>query len=134
MHPPGGSILLIDDNPLFLKLLSETFQENGFSVTTASDGIEGIKAFIDNSPDVVICDMIMPRMGGVSACMEISRRAGSRQPVIVLLTSMFHGAPHEHEMPEMGARVHISKSTSPLDVVIIVEQLLERKKILQTTD
>jgi hypothetical protein len=41
---------------------------------------------------------------------------------------MFHGAPHEHEMPEMGARVHISKSTSPLDVVIIVEQLLERKK------
>jgi CheY-like chemotaxis protein len=134
MHPPGGSILLIDDDPLFLKLLSETFQENGFSVTTASDGIEGIKAFIDNSPDVVICDMIMPRMGGVSACMEISRRAGSSQPVIVLLTSMFHGAPHEHEMPEMGARVHISKSTSPLDVVIIVEQLLERKKILRTTD
>ena len=134
MYSSRRSILLIDDDPLFLKLLSETFQENGFSVTTANDGIEGIKAFIDNSPDVVICDMIMPRMGGVSACMEISRRAGSHEPVIVLLTSMFHGVPHEHEMPEMGARVHLSKSTSPLDVVIIVEQLLERKKILQTTD
>lgn len=134
MYPSRGSILLIDDDPLFLKLFSETFQENGFSVFTASDGIEGIKAFIDNSPDVVICDLIMPRMGGVSACMEISRRAGSRQPVIVLLTSMFHGAPHEHETPEMGARVHLPKSTSPLDVVIIVEQLLERKKNLQTAD
>jgi hypothetical protein len=41
---------------------------------------------------------------------------------------MFQGAPHEHQEPEMGARVHIPKSTSPLDIVIIVEQLLDRKR------
>ncbi|MDD2320749.1 MAG: response regulator, partial [Geobacteraceae bacterium] len=54
--------------------------------------------------------------------------AGDSSPVLILLTSMFRGAPHEHEAPEMGARVHIPKSTNPLDIVIIVEQLLDRKK------
>ncbi|MBT0653606.1 response regulator [Geomobilimonas luticola] len=126
MEPLCRKVLLIDDDPFFLKVLSDAFSQNGFQVVTADDGIAGIKAFVDNAPDVVISDLIMPRMGGVSTCMEIKRLAGNREPVIILLTSMFRGAPHEHEIPEMGARVHIPKSTNPLDIVIIVEQLLER--------
>ena len=128
MEDARGKILLIDDDPFYLKVLSDAFQENGHPVITANDGIEGVKAYIENTPKVVICDLIMPRMGGVSACMEISRRAGDHEPIIILLTSMFQGAPHEHEIPEMGARVHISKSTKALDIVIIVEQLLDRKR------
>ena len=99
---------------------------------TANDGIEGVKAYIDNNPEVVISDLIMPRMGGVSTCLEISRLAGEREPIIILLTSMFQGAPHEHEIPEMGARIHIPKATKPFDIVIIVEQLLDRKRHQRT--
>ncbi|HJV67128.1 MAG TPA: response regulator [Geomonas sp.] len=121
-------ILLIDDDKFFLKVLADTFSEAGFTVVTAADGILGVKAYVEELPDAVISDLIMPRMGGVSTCLEIARLAGQRDPVIVLLTSMFQGAPHEHQEPEMGAKVHIPKSTSPLDIVIIVEQLLERKR------
>jgi CheY-like chemotaxis protein len=123
-----GTILIIDDDRLFRQVLSDAFQENGFDVVTAGDGIEGIKRYLELRPDAVISDLVMPRMGGVSTCMEISRRAGARQPVIILLTSMFHDAPHEHDEPEMGARYHVSKSTAPLDIVILVEQLLERAR------
>jgi len=128
MEAAQGKILLIDDDPFFLRIIADAFQDNGFTVVTANDGVEGVQAFLDHAPDVVISDLVMPRMGGVSTCMEISRLSESRQPVIILLTSMFQGAPHEHENPEMGARVHIPKSTNPLDIVIIVEQLLERQK------
>lgn len=128
MEVPRGKVLLIDDDPFFLKVLSDAFHESGFAVYGANDGVEGIKAFLDNSPDVVISDLIMPRMGGVSTCLEISRLAGDCEPIIILLTSMFHGEPHEHHTPKMGAKIHISKSTKPLNIVIIVEQLLERKK------
>ncbi|ABQ27103.1 response regulator [Geotalea uraniireducens] len=128
MKDARGKILLIDDDPFFLKVLSDAFQETGFLVFTANDGVEGVKAFIDSNPEVVISDLIMPRMGGVSTCLEISRRAGEKEPIIILLTSMFQGAPHEHEIPEMGAKIHIPKSTKPFDIVIIVEQLLDRKK------
>ena len=122
-------ILIIDDDPFFLKVMSDAFQDNGFAVNTAADGIAGIRAYLDNSPDVVISDLIMPKMGGVSTCLEISRLAGGKDPIMILMTSMFHGAPHEHGMAEMGAKVHIPKATSPLDVVIIVEQLLYRKNM-----
>jgi DNA-binding response OmpR family regulator len=121
-------VLLIDDDAFFLRILSDAFPADQFQVVTANDGIEGIRAYVDHTPEVVISDLIMPRMGGVSTCLEIGRLAGDRDPVIILLTSMFHGSPHEHETPEMGARIHIPKSTSPYDIVIIVEQLLERRR------
>jgi len=124
-------ILIIDDDPFFLKVLTDTFSNNGFTVFTANDGIEGVKVYLEASPDVVISDLVMPRMGGVSTCMEIGRLAGDTPPVIVLLTSMFQELPHEHDAPEMGARFHIPKSTSPVDIVIIIEQLLERERYQQ---
>ena len=124
-------ILLIDDDPFFLKVLSDAFKENGYTVLTANDGIEGVKSFQENAPDAVISDLVMPRMGGVSTCMEISRLAGDNPPIIALLTSMFQETPHEHDAPEMGAKVHIPKSTKPLDIVILIEQLLERKRYQQ---
>lgn len=125
-------VLIIDDDPFFLKVLADIFSEYGFSVSTANDGIEGVKVYLETVPDVVISDLVMPRMGGVSTCMEISRLAGDTPPVIMLLTSMFQETPHEHDAPEMGARFHIPKSTRPVDIVIIVEQILEREKYLQS--
>lgn len=128
MIEPSRKILLIDDDPFFLKVLTDNFSENGFTVFNANDGIEGIKVYLETSPDVVISDLVMPRMGGVSTCMEINRLGGEKSPVIILLTSMFQEKPHEHEIPEMGAKIHIPKSTHPVDIVIIVEQLLERSR------
>lgn len=125
---PTEKILIIDDDPFFQRILSDAFIDNHFTVFTASDGIEGVKIYLDKFPDVVISDLVMPRMGGVSTCMEISRVAGERNPIVILLTSMFQEAPHEHETPEMGAKYHIPKSTNPIDIVILVEQLLERHR------
>jgi len=123
-----AKILLVDDDRFFLQVLADAFSEAGFAVVTANDGLQGVQVFAAEAPDAVISDLVMPRMGGVSTCLEIARLAGEREPVIVLLTSMFQGAPHEHPTPEMGAKVHIPKSTSPLDIVIIIEQLLDRKR------
>jgi len=126
-----GKILIIDDDPFFQKVLSDAFSENGFTAINANDGIEGVKLFLEMAPDAVVSDLVMPRMGGVSTCMEINRLSGDKQPVLVLLTSMFHEPPHEHDTPDMGAKVHIPKSTTAVDIVIIVEQLLERKRYHQ---
>ncbi|MCM2357963.1 MAG: response regulator [Geobacteraceae bacterium] len=128
MEASRGKILLIDDDPFFRRVLADAFAEGGFTVFTAKDGDEGVATFLEVSPDAVISDLIMPGKGGVSTCLEISRLAGAREPVIVLLTSMFQGKAREHETPEMGARFHIPKSTKPLDIVIIVEQLLDRTR------
>ena len=123
---PPATVLIIDDDPFFLQLLCGAYRENGFVVFSAHDGIEGLKVYLDKLPQVVITDLLMPRMGGVSTCMEIRRRAGDQPPILILLTSMFQEAPHEHDPPDMGASYHIPKTCSPLDIVILVEQLLTR--------
>jgi len=123
---PPTTVLLIDDDAFFLKVLAEAFSGSGFVVCTAADGNEGVKAYIEKRPEVVICDLIMPGMGGVSTCMTIRKIAGQDEPIIALLTSMFKGPPRLLESPEMGARIHIPKSTHPLNVVVLVEQLLSR--------
>ena len=122
-------VLLIDDDNFFLTVLTDAFCGSGFEVFTARDGRDGVRSYLANSPEVVIADLIMPVMGGVSTCLEITRLAGDHPPILVLLTSMFQGKPHEHEMPDMGARIHIPKSVKPLDIVILVEQLLERERL-----
>jgi two-component system OmpR family response regulator len=58
--------------------------------------------------------------------MAIRKIAGVNEPIIALLTSMFKGAPRRLEAPEMGAGIHIPKSTHPLNVVVLVEQLLDQ--------
>ena len=121
-----ATVLLIDDDTFFLKVLSEAFSGSGFSVFTAADGNEGVKVYTDIKPEVVICDLIMPGMGGVSTCMAIRKIAAQSEPIIALLTSMFKGPPRMLESPEMGAKIHIPKSTHPLNVVVLVEQLLHR--------
>lgn len=126
---PASTILLIDDDPFYLRIVAGAFRENGYTVFTAHDGIEGIKVYLANQPQVVISDLVMPRMGGVSTCLEIRRLALERsvqEPIIILLTSMIHEPPHEHESPDMGARYHVPKTTAPIDIVILVEQLLTR--------
>lgn len=127
MLQPSTKVLLIDDDALFLKLLAEAFSGSGFAVFTAADGNAGVKAFIDNKPDVVICDLIMPGIGGVSTCMTIRKFAVPNEPIIALLTSMFKGPPRMLQSAEMGAKIHIPKSTHPLSVVVLVEQLLHRR-------
>jgi len=82
---------------------------------------------LEKRPDVVVCDLIMPGMGGVSTCMTIRKIAAGNEPIIALLTSMFKGAPRLLEAPEMGAKIHIPKSTPPLNVVVLIEQLLHRQ-------
>ena len=121
-----ATVLLIDDDAFFLKVLSEAFSGSGFTVFTAADGNEGVKTYMDKNPGVVICDLIMPGMGGVSTCMTIRKLAARNEPIIALLTSMFKGPPRMLESPEMGAKIHIPKSTHPLNVVVLVEQLLHR--------
>jgi DNA-binding response OmpR family regulator len=128
MQQPPVTVLLIDDDAFFLKVLSDAFSGSGFEVFTAADGNEGVRVYLEKRPEVVVCDLIMPGMGGVSTCMTIRKIAAGNEPIIALLTSMFKGPPRMLATPEMGAKIHIPKSTHPLNVVVLVEQLLHRQR------
>jgi len=86
--PPGpyGStsprILIVDDDPNLLVLLAEQLKRDGFEVQTARDGEEALRRLKSSWPDLLVIDMMMPRMDGLTLAREIKSRADL--PIIVL--------------------------------------------------
>ena len=67
-------ILVIDDDPMIVEILSEHYTDLGFTVDTASDGQSGLAAMEARLPDVVICDRKMPGLSGASVLEQVRSR------------------------------------------------------------
>ena len=70
-------ILIVDDEEDILTFLSYHFKKNGFSVTTAEDGVKGLLEFEKEEFDIIISDIRMPNMSGVEMCTEMKKRSKS---------------------------------------------------------
>ena len=83
---PGGviapRILIVDDDPNLLVLLADQLRADGYETATARDGVEALRRLQTSWPDLLIIDMMMPRMDGLSLAREIKARADL--PIIVL--------------------------------------------------
>jgi DNA-binding response OmpR family regulator len=83
---PGGvlapRILIVDDDPNLLILLADQLRADGYDAVTARDGVEALRRLRTSWPDLLIIDMMMPRMDGLSLAREIKSRADL--PIIVL--------------------------------------------------
>ncbi|MFM7061615.1 MAG: response regulator, partial [Actinomycetes bacterium] len=80
--PDPQLILVVDDEPSYRDALSVALQREGFAVDTAADGVEALERFEASRPDLVLLDVMLPRMSGVDVCREI--RTTSRTPIIMV--------------------------------------------------
>ncbi|MGH7969467.1 MAG: response regulator, partial [Limisphaerales bacterium] len=81
-------VLLVDDDPLILKLFRDGLMRHDFQVETASDGLEAMKALRSTRPDIVVLDLMMPKLSGVDVLKFIrGQKDLAPLPVIVLSNS-----------------------------------------------
>ena len=80
--PAPVRILLVDDDPNLLVFLADTLRDDGFAVTTARDGAEALRRLNEGWPDLLIVDLMMPRMDGLTLARQVKERADL--PIIVL--------------------------------------------------
>lgn len=81
-------ILVVDDEPVNLQVLVNYLSLNQYQITRASDGLEAVeKIYEDDSFDLVICDVMMPRMNGYEVCKRIRKRYSPRRLPVILLTA-----------------------------------------------
>jgi DNA-binding response OmpR family regulator len=85
-------ILLIDDDELLSDLLSSLLVMEGYDVATAPDGEAGLLALDQGSFDLIVLDLLMPRMDGLRFLKELAARDGAQPPVLVLSASAAGGA------------------------------------------
>ena len=115
-------ILVVDDESRMRKLVKDFLQREGYSVLEAGDGMEAMDIFYDQKIDLVILDVMMPKMDGWQTCREIRR--DSTVPIIMLTARSEER--DELQGVELGVDEYISKPFSPKILVARVGALLKR--------
>jgi len=80
-------ILVVDDEPSIREILAIQLSRMGYEVTIAADGEEGLEAFQKEKPDLILLDLMMPRLDGLSVCQQIrtlEKKSGGRVPILFL--------------------------------------------------
>ncbi len=83
-----ASILVVDDDPIVRSLMSATLTRDGFIVIEAEDGVEGCRLYEKHHPDLLLVDVLMPRMDGYQLCRELRCNPQSAYVPIVVATSL----------------------------------------------
>ena len=115
-------ILLVDDDPDLLDLLTYVLGREGFAIITALDGSQALQRWRAEQPDVVVLDVTMPRLSGFEVCRQI-REAGPT-PVILLTAST--GGEDVDQGFLVGADDYIRKPFSPRQLVIRIQAVWRR--------
>ena len=124
-----GTVLIIDDDKTLLRLLNEALAKAGFQVLLASNGIDGLQELYGRQPDLIILDVMMPRMDGWETLSRV--RQISRVPVIMLTakdaeTDKLHGF-------NLGVDDYVTKPFSFAELVARAKAVLNRARVKATT-
>ncbi|THG80591.1 EAL domain-containing protein [Pseudomonas sp. A-1] len=121
------TILIVDDDSMTRRLIQSILGRQGFRTLEAADGQEGVEAFQREKPDLVLMDVMMPRLDGFAACRALRQLEAEQGTPIIMLTAADAGVDVEHAF-EAGASDFISKPISwPLLIARIRHALRARR-------
>jgi pilus assembly protein CpaE len=124
-------ILVIDDEPMFHRLVAHALEPLGCSFDTAVDGSSGINKAHENPPDVIICDVMMPDISGYEVTRQLRREAAFASTPVLILTSQAEMQDRIKAF-EAGADDHIAKPFNPEELVQRVSVLLHHAEALKS--
>src|SRR6266568_4306403 len=118
-------ILFVDDDELVLRIYREALSKQGFHVDTANDGVSAAKALRAIKPDLMVLDLMMPKLSGVEVLKFVrAEPALAHLPVVVLSNSYMHDLAHDAAVT--GAQKALLKvRCTPLVLLGVIQELLE---------
>lgn len=119
-----ASILLVDDNAQNLELMQAFLEELPCKIQTASDGVEAIEKIESSCPDLLILDVMMPRMSGFEVCQKVKSQPSTRDTVVIMVTALNEVSDYERAV-ECGTNDFITKPVNKLELITRVRTLLE---------
>ena len=111
-------VLIVDDEEDLLSLLKYNMQEEGFNTALARDGVEALKQARAHEPDLIILDVMMPRLDGIEVCRRVRKDAHLRTTPIMMLTARSEEDDQVAGL-DVGADIYIGK---PVSVSVVVSQ------------
>jgi DNA-binding response OmpR family regulator len=122
-----AKILVVEDEPNMVVGLRDNFEFEGYEVITARDGVEGLQLALEESPDLVVLDVMMPRMSGLEVCKQL--RAQRASIPIIMLTARGQEVDKVVGL-ELGADDYVTKPFSIRELLARVKAVLRRTSVL----
>lgn len=124
--PADSLILIVDDNPQNLELLQAYLEDLGCRTAVAMDGAEAIKMAQDDVPDVVVLDVMMPRLSGFQVCEKLKSEPKTAEVPIVMVTALNEVSDVERAI-EAGADDFLTKPVQRLELLARVKSQINVK-------
>jgi len=127
-------ILVVDDDPDILDATTMILESQGYRVVTARDGIEGLAVLKAENPNLMILDLMMPKMDGFEVCKELQDPRWSkykRVPILILTSVREEASRRRYELEtglELDVDDYIEKPMSPDLLLSRVKTLISKKK------
>lgn len=118
------TILVIDDDPILVKALTKKLPESGYAVLAATKAADGLQIVMDQYPDLVVLDVMMPIINGYNLCQLLKKDPKHKRIPVVLLTCR-HSEKDKLIGQEMGADAYLIK---PLDISLLLKTIEELLK------
>ena len=117
MKPQQKKILVVEDEKFIMKLLSKRLKEAHFNIFQASDGEEGLRLALEHHPDLILLDIVMPRMDGLEMAKKLRCDEWGKDVPIILLTNLCSKV---HEAEALDIHEYIIKSNIDIDELLFV--------------
>jgi DNA-binding response OmpR family regulator len=119
-------VLIIDDDPTLRRLVQVVFERDGFDVSLASEGSEGVRLALMNPPNIIILDIIMEGLHGFEVCKMLRANSSMRRTAIIMMSGKSYKPDIDRAM-ELGADSYVVKPFSPKELLkIAIEHMNER--------
>jgi len=122
---PVAKILIVDDEPNIREVVGLYLRRDGHAVISAADGEEALRLFKSSDPDLVVLDLMLPRMSGLEVCRRLGAGASGRRVPVIMLTAK--GEEEERIVGlSLGADDYVVKPFSPRELAARVAAVLRR--------
>jgi two-component system alkaline phosphatase synthesis response regulator PhoP len=123
-----AKLLLVEDDVTLVKMYERKFKSDGYEVEIAYDGLDGLKKATNNPPDLIVLDLMLPKLDGISVFKKMRSQAKTFRTPVLLLTN-FDQEDAVFECFKLGAVDYLLKSeVTPQQVVAKIENLLRGKE------
>jgi len=117
------TVLVADDSGLVLRMATDLLMEAGFNVITAADGADALRRIEDDHPDLVVLDLLMPRVTGFDVLREMKRNERVRETPVLVMSGVYKDDVVSH-LNQMGASGFMDKDLLADTLVFRVRSLL----------
>jgi len=120
------TILVVEDSPTYLRQITQLLQKNGYATISAMDGEEALEKAIQEHPDLIVLDIILPKKNGFQVCRQLKTSPGTQDIKIIMLTSKSQDSDRFWGLKQ-GADEYLTKPLDDDQLVTNVTELLQMK-------